>query len=204
METRLNTQRGIALPIALIMFVMMLISSIFLMRSSTNATMMAGNLAYDRAISRSADYGLSIAYDWLNTTANVAATKSNLNNDQAASGYLSSYNTTISYRDAAFWAGSVTVNDPSGNPVQYVIHRMCIAQNCPYNGSVAQCGQNNLCVQSNEATAANAGGADAGSSLSSDADDYQSLPQLHYVITARVPGLRGSSVINQMVVMIGA
>lgn len=200
METSMNVQRGVALPIALIMLVVMLFTAIYLMRASNNATLMAGNLAYERDISRRADFGLSTGYDWLSATAINAATKPNLNNDQPANGYGSNYSCVASncYRDASFWANAVTVNDPSGNPVQYVIHRMCSLNNQVYSAA----GQ--ACVLTQAVTAVNAGGAAAGISLSSDAEAITTLPQIHYVITARVPGIKGASVVNQMVVMIGA
>ncbi len=61
----------------------------------------------------------------------------------------------------------------------------------------------NTCVQSLVSSGANSSGARAGDSLAADASDYDSLPQIHYVITARVRGVKGASVVNQMVVMIG-
>jgi hypothetical protein len=196
MET-LTKQRGVALPIALIMLVVMLFSGIYLMRASNNATLMSSNLAYERDISRRADFGLSAGYDWLNATANTI--KGNLDNDQLANGYLSKYWGTTGnwYRDADFWANSVTINDPAGNPVEYVIHRMCA-----FSGYYSSAGQQ--CVQTQAVTTVTAGGAAAGTSLSSDSETYTSLPQIHYVITARVPGVKGASVINQLIVMIGA
>jgi Tfp pilus assembly protein PilX len=202
MET-VTKQRGVALPIALIMLVIMLFSGIYLMRASNNATLMSSNLAYERDISRRADFGLSVAYDWLSTTANNPASKGNLDSDQLVNGYISTYSCVASncYRDATFWANSVTTNDPSGNPVEYVIHRMCqyaVAYNAKF-GAI-----DNQCVQTMAVALAGAGGAVAGTSLSTDAESYTTLPQIHYVITSRVPGVKGASVINQMVVMIGA
>jgi prepilin-type N-terminal cleavage/methylation domain-containing protein len=202
MET-LTAQRGVALPIALIMLVVMLFSGIYLMRASNNATLMSSNLAYQRDISRRADYGLSLGYNYLSTTAITLATKGNLDSDQLASGYISTYSCVAGNcnRDAAFWANSVTTNDLSGNPVEYVIHRMCqypVAYNAKFGAL------DNQCVQTTAVAPIGAGGAVAGTSLSSDAEAYTTLPQIHYVITARVPGVKGASVINQMVVMIGA
>ena len=203
METCLTNQRGVALPVALIMLVVLLFSGIYLMRASNNATLMASNLAYGRDISRRADFGLTAGYNWLSATANNLATKGNLNSNQPASGYNATYVCTASncYRDATFWTNSITVNDPAGNPVEYVIHRMCqfpVAYNDKF-GAI-----DNQCVQTTATAAVNAAGVAAGTSLSSDSDSYLMLPQLHYVITARVPGVKGASVINQMVVMIGA
>ena len=207
METSLREparQRGVALPIALIMFVMMLVTSIYMMRSSSNSALMAGNLAYERTLSRSADYGLSIAFDWLNTTASLTATKGQLNSDQAANGYVSNNNPAISYRDTAYWAGSRTITDPGGTSVEYVIHRLCQYGAQPYNGGPPDFPFSNVCVQSTPSGGTTATGARTGESLASDASSYGFLPEIHYVITARVPGLKGAGVVNQFVVMIGA
>lgn len=202
MET-LNKQRGVALPVALIMLTVMLFSGIYLMRASNSAALMSSNLAYERDISRRADFGLSTAYDWLSATARNDATKGSLDGDLPANGYISTYSCTASncYRDAAFWANSVTINDPSGNPVEYVIHRMC-QYPVAYNGKFGAL--DNQCVQTTAVAAVSASGAVAGTSLSSDSETYTTLPQIHYAITARVPGVKGASVINQLVVMIGA
>ena len=202
MET-LTRQRGVALPIALIMLVVMLFSGIYLMRASNNATVMATNLAYERDISRRADFGLSVAYDWLSATALNLATKGNLDSDQPGGAYNSTYTCAVSncYRDAAFWTNAITVNDPAGNPVQYVIHRMCqypVAYNAKF-GVI-----DNVCVQTTAISGVSSGGVTAGTSLSSDAEAITTLPQIHYIVTSRVPGLKGASVINQLVVMIGA
>jgi len=202
MET-MTKQRGVALPVALIMLVVMLFSGIYLMRASNNATILASNLAYERDISRRADFGLSTGYDWLSATSANPATKDNLIADQPAAGYTATYACIASncYRDAGFWVNAVTVNDPTGNPVQYVIHRMCQFA-VRYNDKFGPA--DNQCVQTTAVATVSAAGAVAGASLSSDSETYTMLPQIHYVITARVPGAKGASVINQLVVMIGA
>lgn len=199
----LTRQRGVALPVALIMLVVMLFSGIYLMRASNNATIMSSNLAYERDISRRADFALSTGYDWLSATANNPATKSLLDTDQTANGYLATYVCAVStcYRDPAFWTNSRTFNDPSGNQVEYVIHRMCLYQ-VGYNQNFGVIP--NICAQTTAIAGVSSGGVTAGTSLSADAEEITTLPQIHYVITARVPGVKGASVINQMVVMIGA
>lgn len=199
----LSRQRGVALPIALIMMTVMLFSAIYLMRASSSATLLASSLAYERDISRRADFGLVTGYDWLSSTSSNAATKSNLEADQAAGGYNATYTCSASncHRDPVFWANSRIVNDAAGNPVQYVIHRLCQYPGA-YNGKFG--GADNVCVQTTAVTQVSSGGVGAGVSLSSDSEAFTTLPQIHYVITARVPGAKGASVINQMVVMIGA
>ena len=43
-----------------------------------------------------------------------------------------------------------------------------------------------------------------GDSAASDAAASPGLPQIHYIVTARIFGPRGGNVVNQAVVMIGA
>jgi uncharacterized protein YpmB len=48
-------QRGIALPIMLIMLAVMMVSSIYLLKSSTSTTLTTSNLAYEAALTKAAD-----------------------------------------------------------------------------------------------------------------------------------------------------
>jgi Tfp pilus assembly protein PilX len=198
-------QAGIALPIALIMFVVMLISALYIMRSTATATIATANLAYQRSIARAADVGLETAYTWLTTTA--AASKVTLDNNSSANGYVASYpfvsaNTPASYLDAVFWNGSATttLTDAAGSSivVEYVVHRFCAA-----TGAAA----NTICVQT-QGSAASGTGATIGASLAVDADDLIAPSLLHYVVTARIsptnnPTLKPSSIVVESVVMIG-
>ncbi len=189
-------QRGIALPVMLIILLVMLISGIYLLRSSNSTTLSAVNLAYDSTQSRAADLGLHTAFDWLRTTA--ANSKPLLDADSPANGYLATLDTTRTVRDAAFWAGSQTVVDAAGNRIEYVIHRLCALAR-PYDDPL------NSCVQTaaNTATAGNT--VALGDSLASDAPSFASSAQVHYVITSRVVGAaRGGNAVNQLVVLIGA
>ena len=47
-------------------------------------------------------------------------------------------------------------------------------------------------------------GVSIGDSLASDSSQLATMPQIHYVVTARIFGARGGNVVNQAVVMIGA
>jgi hypothetical protein len=55
---QLTYQRGIALPIMLIMLAVMMVSSIYLLKSSTSSTLTTSNLAYEAALTKAADAGL--------------------------------------------------------------------------------------------------------------------------------------------------
>ena len=198
-------QLGIALPVALIMFVVMLISSLYIMRSATTSTVATGNLAYQRAIGRATDFGIESAYTWLTNTA--SASKGLLDLDSPGNGYVASYpftgpNTPATYLDAVFWQGSATTNlvDASGSAltVEYVIHRYCTIAGA-YNSTTPL----NSCVMTTPSTTS-ATGVVVGTSLAADADQLLPPSMVHYVVTARVTGgAKGASDVNESVVMIG-
>jgi len=189
-----GTQHGIALPVMLIILVVMLISSIYLLKSSNSTTLTASNLAYDSAQSRAVDFGLHEGFQWLNTMAMTQ--KLVLNRHSPANGYQANYDTTWNVRSAAFWNGSRSVT--LGNrTVEYVIHRMCSNELAFNEGS-------NRCVLTTANPFALGGAVLPGDSEASDAPRLNALPRVHYTITARIAGARGGNVVNQMVVLIGA
>lgn len=191
----LRRQRGLALPVMLIVLVVMLVTSVYLLKSSNSTTMTASNMAYDASLSRAADLGLHAAFDWLSTTSRD--NKVLLNEDSPANGYSATLDPAQPVASSGFWTDKRTLDDGAGNTVEYVIHRMC-AMPLPYDDA------NNACVQTSANTAALGTAVALGESLASDAPTYATTPQVHYVITARIKGARGTNVVNQMVVLIGA
>lgn len=190
-------QRGVAMPVVLIILAVMLVSCIYLMKSIHSTTLATGNLAYDETLSQSVDLGLHAGFDWLKATAKAG--KNGFDADSSANGYVAITDTTQTPRDDGYWIGSKTITAPdSGTEIEYVIHRLCMARLSPGNAK-------NQCVQ----TAANPGalGSSAtmspGNSMDVSGDVYASNPQVHYVITARLRGAKGTSVTNQMIVLIG-
>lgn len=187
-------QAGIALPVMLIMLAVMLVSSIYLLKSSTSTTLTTSNLAYETALSKEADLGVHTAFAWLSGLVD----KSVLTADNAANGYVSTFNPNWTVSTPGFWTGSVKLApDNSGNVVEYVIHRMCT-----FAGTYNATNPANTCMLS-AAKQAVAAATPLGSSLASNAPVYQGQPQLHYVITARIFGPRGGNVVTQSVVMMG-
>jgi hypothetical protein len=83
-------QAGIALPVMLIMLTVMLIGSIYLLRSSTSTTLTVANLAYDSALSKEADLGVHRAFQWLSTLPSKSALNANSPND----GYVATLDPT--------------------------------------------------------------------------------------------------------------
>lgn len=188
-------QRGVALPVVLIILAVMLVSSIYLMKSIHSTSLATGNLAYDATLSQSVDLGLHTGFDWLQATAR--ASKVMLNADSPANGYVALTDTSKTPRDAAFWDGSKSISAPDGSAIEYVIHRLCMAR-LPYDDA------RNQCVQTAANPMALGSSVAVGSSLAGDTADYAGSPQVHYVITARLRGAKGASVTNQMIVLIGA
>lgn len=186
--------RGIALPVVLIILAAMLVSGVYLLKTVHSTSLTTGNLAYDETLSRAADFGLLQGYDWLRATA--ATGKVTLDSNQAAQGYVAFLNTRLTPRDADFWSGSLTARDADDTPIEYVIHRLC-----KYDGAFSA--TNNECLLTLPNTATLGKTVPLGASLSSRTPAYKPMPQLHYVITARVAGRRGGGAVNQMIVLIG-
>ncbi|MET0322325.1 MAG: hypothetical protein ABW069_16520 [Duganella sp.] len=183
-------QRGIALPVILIMLTVMLVSGIYLLKSTTSSTLTTANLAYDSALAKAADAGLHAGFAYLRTVAN----KADLDTNQPAQGYVATLTSTWTVSTPAFWAGSVTLPpNGAGDRVEYVIHRMCVFPGA-YNG--------NNCVKTSARPDA-ATPVAFGSSLALGGARYATQPQLHYVVTARINGPRGGNVVTQAVVLKG-
>jgi len=193
MHFKPRRQGGLALPVILIILLVMLISSIYLIKSSNSTTLTASNLAYDSAQSRAVDAGLHAGFAWLSTTAN--GNKALLNGNSEADGYRATLDTAQTTRSDGFWTGGRTVVI-EGQSIEYVVHRLCRLTGA-YDGA------GNACVQTADP---NAGSATigVGDSLASDSPQFAETPKVHYVVTARLSGARGGNVVNQLVVLIGA
>lgn len=194
LSTMRPRERGIALPVVLVILAAMLVAGIYLLKTVHSTALATGNLAYDETLSRAADFGLLQGYDWLRATA--ADSKGTLDANLPAKGYVAFLNTRLTPRDAEFWNGAVSAPDADGTQVQYVIHRLC-----KFAGSFAD--QNNECLLTLPNTASLGNTVPLGASLSAKTPAYKPMPQLHYVITARVAGGRGGGAVNQMIVLIG-
>lgn len=190
----LRRQRGLSVPIMLIMLGVMLVSSIYMLRSSNSTTLTTANLAYETSLAKAADVGIHQAYAWLSATPRVA-----LWNDVPGAGYRATTNPAPGRgpTDKEYWMGSAKMVDAAGNQVEYVIHRLCT-----FAGPFDQSQPANSCalMSSKQDPSGRSG---VGDSLSSDAPTYFEAPQLSYVITARISGARGGNVMNQAVVMMG-
>lgn len=185
-------QRGIALPIMLIMLAVMMVSSIYLLKSSTSSTMTTANLAYESALTKAADAGLHAGFTYLRNVPN----KNLLLADQVGSGYSSTLAQDWTVSNPNFWAAAITMPaDNDGNRVQYVIHRMCKLPG-PYDDPINRC-------QTTAPRPGRTGPRALGETMKIDASNLAVAAQIHYVVTARVSGPRGGNVVTQAVIMKG-
>jgi Tfp pilus assembly protein PilX len=192
-------QGGVALPVMLIILVVMLISSIYLLKSSNSSTLSASNMAYDSALSKAADLGLHKGFEYLK--AKAAANKTLLYVNDLPNGYVATYDPTQSVMSDAFWANAATVKNLAAqngtgadDVIQYVVHRACANQKAYNDG--------NSCMMTSSNTAAAPAKIGFGDSTTINSVTYAQPPQVHYIITARIYGPRGGNVVNQMVVLI--
>ncbi|MTV38477.1 hypothetical protein [Duganella radicis] len=189
---QLNSQRGIALPIMLIMLAVMMVSSIYLLKSSNSSTLTTSNLAYEAALAKAADAGLHAGFTYLRNVPN----KNLLLADQAAVGYVATLPQLWTVSNPNFWTGAITLPaDADGNRVQYVIHRMCTLPGA-YDDNANRC-------QITAPRSGTTGPRALGETLKIDASNLAVAAQIHYVVTARVFGPRGGNVVTQAVIMKG-
>lgn len=134
-------QAGVVLIIALVVLVALTLAAITLVRSVDTNNIIAGNMAFQQAATRSADAGIETAIAWLEDCNNTHATctSTTLDNDSATNGYSASGSNSTQNPAAnqswdAYWvqslaARAVTLNggtsDAAGNVVSYVVDRMC-------------------------------------------------------------------------------
>lgn len=190
-------EQGVALPVMLIMLVVMLVSSIYLLKSSNSSTIGAANMSYDDALAKAADLGLQAGFDYLQARSKVSKTL--LTSDSPADGYVSSWDGKLQVSDPLFWAAQKTIPAGTNVPftIQYVIHRAC-----NYTGRYDL--NNNACMQTSSNPLQAGSPLALGASNAINSATYTSAPQLHYIITARIFGPRGGNVVSQLVVLIDA
>ena len=149
-------QRGVTLFFALIALVSIMLAAVALVRSVDTSTIIAGNLAFQQAATRSTDTGAEAAMVWLktqadSTTDNPTTTAAHpFNNDSPANGYYASLDTAQILTGTNTLTWKTLTMDSSGNTTLYVIQRMCRTSGvaakdaaCLYSGAaVDTSGQN--------------------------------------------------------------
>lgn len=182
-------QGGSTLLITLIVLVAMTMTAITLMRSMDTTNLIAGNLAFQQAATRSADSGVEAAIGWMQT--NIAS----LQNDSFVNGYSSSLaNPAVGQSWDNFFtvtlAGrTVTLSpDAVGNTVSYGIERLCLSANILPTAVGAGCTVTPIVVGS------------VGSSEDAGTVQLNAGTQQYYRITARAVGPHNAKSYVQVVV----
>jgi Tfp pilus assembly protein PilX len=182
----LHRQRGTMLIISLIVLVAMTLAGIATMRSVDTASLVAGNVGFRQATVNSADQGLQAAYAWLLANQNDPSLMNGntvAHSPTNSQGYWPSVGTTDQpWTDPATWLEAALVPgaqpDPGNNYVSYRIERMC-----PTAGNPSGCAS----TPSNSAAGGGGDGSDKG-----NLDQYKGLPFIHFRVTVRALGPRGS------------
>lgn len=141
-----NKQKGIALPITLLILISLLLSISILIRSSDVSVIVSGNVGVHNQLYGSNSIATFSAINWLNTNSTT------LDNDNSVNGYFSSQpQTEVDYNDYNNWLDAYSYNngakDSYKNISQYKILRMCSLANIPFNGSLN--GIQNICSLGN-------------------------------------------------------
>jgi Tfp pilus assembly protein PilX len=140
-----RAQRGVVLFVALIALVVIMLAAIALVRSVDTGNLIAGNVAFRRAATSSADAGVESAISWLIAKEQQDQAKDAfsdadyvLNSTDAANGYYS-YNSNnpvdanyLNVTAATTWTDQASKSmgqDASGNTIRYIIQRMCKTPN---------------------------------------------------------------------------
>ena len=181
---RRAAERGVVLFIALIVMVAMTLTGLALSNSVTTGVLVAGNLAFQRGATSSADAGLEAARAWLS-----AQDGDTLRVDGTTNGYVASWATTFNPSTYNWSGNAVTVGtDGANNTVQYVIHRLCSTSGLTANAPTQSC----VTLQLTGASSSKGGGSYGDTHLSGSTSVY-------YRVTVRVSGPRNTVSFVQMV-----
>jgi Tfp pilus assembly protein PilX len=146
-----RAQQGMVLIVALVVLVVMALSTAAMLYSTGAGTWLVGNLTFRQSAVASGDQGVEKAIAWLKTTS--SSSPSTLYTDVAASGYhATTTDMTGSQSPATLWSaiagGKVSLDaDAAGNRVAYAIERLCSSTGeaatgtCAADPSTAECGQ---------------------------------------------------------------
>lgn len=176
-------QKGVALPIALIMLVAMILAAAALFRAVDTATLVAGNLTFKQGTIHAGDQGIKAAHTWLQGQS--SGSPASLLNSSTSLGYYSSQHVDDpGWNPLTAWptSGTVTVGtDSGGNTISYVIHRLCSQPGLAYNHA------DQLCATYTTTSSASTGG-----SQSVDAPAFSGVVYVYYRVTVKIEGPRNS------------
>ncbi|MBC7787372.1 MAG: hypothetical protein H7Z18_08035 [Methylophilaceae bacterium] len=142
-----KTQSGIIMFITLISLVVMLLSSIALVRSTDTSMLIAGHLSFRRDITNQAERAIPAIRVIFQGTGALSTVNSR-NSDQISANYYATIQSSNAFGipNALINTGSATYNTnvisdaTSGVTVRYLIDRMCLPTTANAPASAANCG----------------------------------------------------------------
>lgn len=194
-------QQGVVLLVAIIALVALTLAALALTRSVYTSNVIAGNLAFQRSATHSAELGLEVAMQWLEaskteTAGNCGGPK--LYCHQEKDGYAATrlgddqVRSWLDYWQMSLAATARTLpQDAAGNTVSYVIERMCSSTGDPLATAT------NTCTASPRPSASTCSG---GSSCAGGENNVASPPPVYYRITILVRGPRNAQSLVQAMV----
>lgn len=198
----IEKQRGVVLFFTLVALVVMSLAALALVRSVDTGSMIAGNLAFKQAATISADAGVEAAIRWLQNVdrANLGINYMNdpthpFNKDDPANGYYSSFDPKMSLTGPSginkyiHWDNVTKDNvlvgtDRAENEVRFIIQRLCKVANTMANAAG--------CLYSSDALRKDSMATKMPPEVCDSIDCPQPGQSVHYVITVRTVGPRGT------------
>ena len=192
-------ERGIVLPITLIVLVVMTLAGTAVIRSTDTSGLIAANLAFRNAAIHSGDIGIEEAVQWLETNKG-----SLLFSHSPADGYSAQSQNPLTLADDSndpqswpeFWTEVIEPTarirtlptDAAGNSVTYAIQRLCNLEGEPGSTAIA-------CATPPVDTS-------SGSGKGTGVIPYRASTQVYYRITCRIIGPKNTLAYVQAIVVI--
>lgn len=183
-----RTQSGVIMVITLICLVLMLIASVALTRSSTNALLQAGNFAFKRDLLNQAERGFAQALTYLNSAAALTADLSSINYSATQLATNAQGIPNVLINDSAFTSAGMTGTDITDSSAGITI-RLVIDRQCSQSGAFSATTCVPYIVPTNTATSGTA-----------RLKQVKGENQPTYRISVRVKGPRNTEVFQQMIV----
>ena len=122
--TRPQAARGVVLLVALIVLLVMTLTSLALVRTTTTGSSIAGSLAFKQTATTGADLGLEYGLAQLEQ---LSQNGTALDRDNPSEGYYAQVVPSVPAKDLPWNAGAkqASADDGLGNEVHYMIHRLC-------------------------------------------------------------------------------
>lgn len=203
-----RTQQGMVLLMAIVALVALTLGALALTRSVYTSNVIAGNLAFQRSATHSAEAGLEAAFQWLETQKAVISDKGGMKlhhaddqagyspkrmaDDRSVTSWVEYWNTHLEPINPVELNATLAGTAQTDNEVSYAIERMCTNAGDPT-------ATNNACTVSPRPAPGTCNG---GSSCSGGEQNLDSSPPVYYRITVLVRGPRNArSLVQAMVAL---